>query len=275
MFYRARWPNGFRCPRCGCPSSTTIMRKLPLYQCSSCRHQTSLIAGTVMHRSKTPLRKWMIAISLLSREASVNAVTLASIIRVTYKTSWLILHKIRAAISEFDCRMPVRESTAVGIKYYDRFKSMRRPRQHLLAIATSVQSANNCGYFKMKFFDQRHQEEHSQHPLPFLSLSLIQKQEFTSRYFIGTTAAEKNNEHPSIQFLPYVRLYKLQSLIPAFKRARHWINLTFNGLATKHKQMYWDEWCFRYNYRSFDKHRTDNEEHIYQKLLCLCIRSSA
>ena len=46
---QARWPKGFVCPRCqGTSCSRIETRTHPLYQCSACRHQTSLIAGTVV-----------------------------------------------------------------------------------------------------------------------------------------------------------------------------------------------------------------------------------
>ncbi|WP_038045970.1 transposase, partial [Thioalkalivibrio sp. ALE9] len=40
---RARWPDGFRCPRCGCQAHCVLHgspRKM--FQCSACRHQASL-----------------------------------------------------------------------------------------------------------------------------------------------------------------------------------------------------------------------------------------
>jgi transposase-like zinc ribbon protein len=55
-FLRAvRWPKGFVCPRCEGRASWTL-RTRRLEQCRSCRHQTSLTAGTVLHRTRLPLR---------------------------------------------------------------------------------------------------------------------------------------------------------------------------------------------------------------------------
>jgi hypothetical protein len=46
---QARWPGGFRCPRCGGAACSRVRgRTHALFQCQACRHQTSLIAGTVM-----------------------------------------------------------------------------------------------------------------------------------------------------------------------------------------------------------------------------------
>ena len=53
---QARWPSGFRCPRCdGAAYSRIGGRTHPLFQCCACRHQCSLTADTVMQGTKLPL----------------------------------------------------------------------------------------------------------------------------------------------------------------------------------------------------------------------------
>lgn len=255
--FRAKWPDGFRCPRCSCPDFFVLRtRTLPLYQCRLCRHQTSVTAGTIMHRSRTPLRKWMIAIYLLSHDKSVNAVKLASIIKVTYKTSWLILHKIRHAISGFDKKILLDGDIKFGLTYYDRFKSLRLPRKHPLVIGATICKGNEINYIKMKFADNGHAEWHT--------LSLEGRQLFTACHTIEPPDCDPFS---SVTFLPYVRLYKQRSLIACFKKALNWINFTFNGLATKHKQMYWDEFCFRANY-------SGSKQTIVDALIKLCAHSA-
>jgi hypothetical protein len=51
---RLRWPDGFRCPRCGLPEAWETAAGLWL--CRSCRHKTSVTAGTIFHRARLPLR---------------------------------------------------------------------------------------------------------------------------------------------------------------------------------------------------------------------------
>ena len=49
----ARWPDGFQCPRCGLADHYVVghgARKL--FQCTGCRHQTSLTAGSLMEHTK-------------------------------------------------------------------------------------------------------------------------------------------------------------------------------------------------------------------------------
>ncbi len=45
----ARWPEGFRCPRCdGSAHCVLRVRARKTFQCNTCHHQTSLIAGTLV-----------------------------------------------------------------------------------------------------------------------------------------------------------------------------------------------------------------------------------
>lgn len=62
----ARWPAGFRCPCCqGSTHCVVRTSSRPLFQCNACRHQTSLIAGTVFQGTKLPLTVWFQAIYLI------------------------------------------------------------------------------------------------------------------------------------------------------------------------------------------------------------------
>src|SRR5687768_5166033 len=55
-----RWPDGFICPVCQDTVYVEIKSR-KVYQCSQCRHQTSLIAGTIFHSTKLPLTTWFAA----------------------------------------------------------------------------------------------------------------------------------------------------------------------------------------------------------------------
>ena len=51
-----RWPEGLRCPCCG--SQRAWLMKRSLWLCQDCRHQTSVLAGTVFQDTKLPLTLW-------------------------------------------------------------------------------------------------------------------------------------------------------------------------------------------------------------------------
>jgi hypothetical protein len=101
FLFRWRWPDGFRCPRCGCQEATRLSTRRQ-YQCSGCRFQTSITAGTALHKTKLPLRVWFWAIFLVARhKKSVSALQLMADLGLgSYRTAWLLLHKIRACFDE-------------------------------------------------------------------------------------------------------------------------------------------------------------------------------
>src|SRR5512144_306388 len=63
---KARWPDGFRCPGCGHGKGWELATKAFAWECASCRRQTSVTAGTVMHASKLPLTVWFWAAYLMA-----------------------------------------------------------------------------------------------------------------------------------------------------------------------------------------------------------------
>src|SRR5450756_476921 len=69
QLFRLRWPEGFKCPRCG-HAEAYFHSTRHLYQCKSCGYQASLKAGTVFHKTRTPLTKWFWLIWLMGRQKS-------------------------------------------------------------------------------------------------------------------------------------------------------------------------------------------------------------
>lgn len=89
-----RWPDGFVCPTCGCKKhSYTAVRRI--FQCTACRKQTSARAGTIFHKSSTPLTKWFLAMHLItSAKNDIASLELARQIGVKWDTAWLIKQKL-------------------------------------------------------------------------------------------------------------------------------------------------------------------------------------
>ena len=95
-----RWPDGFVCPACGVCKGWELETKPFTWECSGCHRQTSVTAGTVMHRSKLPLRTWFEAIhQLASHSNGISAEQAQAQFGIgSYKTAWLLLHKLRRAM---------------------------------------------------------------------------------------------------------------------------------------------------------------------------------
>ncbi|WP_057392432.1 IS1595 family transposase [Pseudomonas aeruginosa] len=116
---QARWPEGFRCPRCG-GAAHCVLRggSRKLFQCNACRHQSSLIAGTVFQCTKLPLTVWFLAIYLISQaKTGLSALALKRQLGVSYPTAWLIHHKLMQAMAEREQRYVLEGQVQVDDAY--------------------------------------------------------------------------------------------------------------------------------------------------------------
>jgi len=104
-----RWPEGFRCPRCQAAEHYIVGHGARRrYQCKACRHQASLTAGTVMDSSKLPLRTWFLALYLISQaKTGLSSLALMRQLGTSYRTAWLVHHKLMAAMAQCDARDPL------------------------------------------------------------------------------------------------------------------------------------------------------------------------
>jgi hypothetical protein len=95
----ARWPEGFRCPHCG-HRQHSYLESRRLFQCASCRVQTSVTAQTILHRTRSSLRRWFLAIFFFARhKQSISALQLQRDLGLgSYETAWTMLHKLRSAL---------------------------------------------------------------------------------------------------------------------------------------------------------------------------------
>lgn len=94
-----RWPDGLRCLRCQSADVTDLPNR-NLYQCSSCRYQFSVTTGTIMHDSKLPLKKWLLAIYLIvESKKGISSLQLTRTLQVSPKTGWFLSQRIRTALA--------------------------------------------------------------------------------------------------------------------------------------------------------------------------------
>lgn len=97
--FASRWPDGFVCPGCGGRDAGGETRR-HLWICTACGRQTSITAGTVMHKTKLPLRTWFWAAYLVSTfHPGVSAKQLQRQLGLgCHETAWAMLHKLRSAM---------------------------------------------------------------------------------------------------------------------------------------------------------------------------------
>lgn len=105
-----RWPDGPVCPHCGVIDNAVRLAgestRPGLYKCRDCRLPFSVTVGTVFERSKIPMHKWLLAAHLMaSSKKGFSAHQLHRAIKVTYKTAWFMMHRLREAMTDTDNTM--------------------------------------------------------------------------------------------------------------------------------------------------------------------------
>jgi transposase-like protein len=104
MFARIRWPetNGAPvCPYCGGLVHYTVRRaRGPLrWRCKACDKEFSISSGTLFASHKMPLQVYLSAIAIAMNEVKgKNALALSRDLGTSYKTSFVLMHKIREAV---------------------------------------------------------------------------------------------------------------------------------------------------------------------------------
>lgn len=99
-YTRIRWGDCINCPHCE-HDKIYKFSDGKRYKCALCNKQFTVRTGTIYENSKVTLRKWFIATYLLaSNKKGVSSYTLARLIKVTQKTGWFMLHRLRHKLSK-------------------------------------------------------------------------------------------------------------------------------------------------------------------------------
>ena len=99
FLFERRWSQGFVCPACGGGRAALLKSRAHTYECLGCGRQTSITAGTVMHRSKLPLTVGLWAAHLMATHSNgMSALQFEAQLGITYKTAWLLAQKLRRSM---------------------------------------------------------------------------------------------------------------------------------------------------------------------------------
>jgi transposase-like protein len=267
--YQCKWPGGFSCPRCEHRHSYIIRtRNIPLYQCAQCRHQTSLTAGTIMEHTRTSLDKWLIALNRMALPGGISAIQLQKEIRVSYKTAWFMLKRVRLAISMMDMHFPLFGSVRAELAFYGdggRPSLYRNIREHsLVAMASfsdNVDYRNKSCNIKsettsIQIFEVAAEAEPVPSKLPaYVKLKIANPATMINRRMPEVLQPLFFNKHihtdSQLNSLAPMSAANLNDERYFLKRvalqAKRWVTETFHGIGAKYLQLYWDEFCFRLN----------------------------
>src|SRR5216684_933679 len=269
FMFKRRWPDGFVCPACGKRRVAALKSRPRLHECLDCGRQTSVTAGTVMHRSRLPLTTWFWAAHLMTTHSNgMSALQLQDQLGVTYKTAWLLTQKLRRSMVDPD-REPLEGVVEVdqaeipfraGDTFFDRGNSGK------ILIAGAVEVIDrDTGQAKPRREKAKYLDTLSGR----IRLAMIADNSAASiEAFVranvkrGTTLlTDGHASYPGLtgyrhdprvvgKMAGHVVLPWVHRVFSLMKR---WGLGTYHGLRRKHVDTYLNEFVFRYN-RRFHRH---------------------
>ena len=156
-----RWKGGFTCP--SCHGSKGWRMKNGKWWCDACRNRVSATAGTIFHRTRTPLTVWFAAAwHLTSAKNGVSAKTLHRILGFgSYPTAWAMLHRFRCAISHaghdmLSGQVEVDETVFGGVRHGKRGRGAGG--KVLVAVAVELLSPKGFGRCRLQIISNAEAE---------------------------------------------------------------------------------------------------------------------
>jgi len=269
FLFGRRWPDGFVCPMCGKGRAAALKSRAYTYECSGCGRQTSITAGTAMHRTKLPLTVWFWAAHLMSTHSNgMSARQLEDQLGLTYRTAWLLTQKLRRSMVDPD-REPLEgvvevDQAEIPFRVGDTFFDVGNAGKILIAGAVEVidRDINEAKPRRKgaKYLDTRSGR---------IRLAMIADNSAASieafvraNVKLGTTLlTDGHASYPGLtdyrhdprvvgKMAGHVVLPWVHRVFSLMKR---WGLGTYHGLRRKHIDTYLNEFVFRYN-RRFYRH---------------------
>ena len=252
-----RWPAGFACPECGGDGGWRLGDGR--IRCAGCGGRTSVTAGTIFDRTRTPLTVWFTACwHFASGKDGISALSLKRILEIgSYQTAWAMLHRLRSVLvrpgrERLLGRVEVDETYIGGVE-----PGLTGGRAHgkkiLTGIAVEVREPRGFGRCRMQ-------------PLSDGSASSLHPFVAANVETGATVITDGWQGYRGIEKLGYVHERRseraarargddVSELLPAVHRvaslAKRWLLGTHQGSAdSAHLASYLNEFVFRFNRRS-------------------------
>lgn len=229
-----------------------------LWQCAGCRHQISLTAGTVLHRTKIPLTQWFWAAYLMTTDKrGVSALLLQRHLGLScYETAWMLLHKLRRAMVSVT-REPLYgeveiDDTWIGGEQAGlRGSRQLKGRRAALVLVAVERRGRGSGRVRMRVIP----DFKGNTIIAFLHENVSPGSTIYTdglKSFSGLT--EAGFKHIArTQPLRSALRKGAQSAVPLADRAignlQQWLIGTYHGVSKPQLQVYLDEFVFRHNRR--------------------------
>jgi transposase-like protein/ribosomal protein L37AE/L43A len=247
----SRWPDGYRCPQCGGGGALELPTRL-LWRCKHCRRDTSVTAGTVLHRTHTPLTQWFWAAYLVTTHTpGLSALQLQRQLGLRrYETAWAMLQKLRRAMVRPD-RDRLRDKVEVDESYVGGpeagLRGGRELRDKALVVAAVEVRGAASGRVRLQVVPDASGRSLTGFIRANVDPGTIVITDGWQGYAPLTGLGYRHR--PRIQGDPARAEKVLPRVHRVFGNLKTWLRGTHHGVGHQHLQAYLDEFTFRFNRR--------------------------
>lgn len=282
---KLRWPEGFRCPNCGHDDGYRLSERR-LIQCSVCRHQTSATAGTIFHKTRTPLLKWFWMVYMVAQDkGGCSMLKLSRDLGMHYDTVWNLVHKIRDAMRsrdqgitlsgfiELDEAILGPEARKVAGPHAEgevrprkkrlgrrKFSAMPSGKTQCEAIVMVERENMHAGNVVIKVINRTTRQDLRELVERRADPGCWFKTDGAQSHWVLRSMGHQLDCWPMTGEESCVELPIVHRVISLMKR---WLLGRLHGVSDRYLQCYLDEFCFRFN-------RRDSKKPIYESLLKAC-----
>jgi hypothetical protein len=260
-----KWPDGFSCDHCQSERSYQLKTRPRIFECVKCRHQHSVTAGTVFHKTRIPLRKWFLAAFLMmSDKRGVSAMFLSRELDIRYETAWLMAHKLRHALYEreefkLDQFVEADETFYGGRNQKGMQGRSKAPGKSLIVLAVEKVVANKkqnrgikqhgfiAGNARIQVIPAASNEELG----AFIRANVRPGTRLLTDAWAGYKGLEGYNHNPVVQGAGENAAKNMPIAHILFSNIKAWLNGTHHGVSSKHLPRYLREWAYRFNRRGY------------------------
>jgi transposase-like protein len=249
---RLRWPDGFVCPVCAEQHEPWRQTRRRLV-CTACRHQSTVTAGTIFDKTRTPLITWFDAAwHVTTAKNGMSAKTLERTMGVSYHVAWHMLHRYRVAMVRAD-----RESLSGQVEVDETLlgsveeggKRGRGADKEIIVIALEIKDKKRFGRVRMRHIP----DASSGNLVPFVRAviapgSIVCTDGWSGYYGLSNEYDHRQTVLSSSNDPAHVVMPGVHQIASLLKR---WLLGTHQGaFSVEHLQSYLEEFTFRFNRRT-------------------------
>jgi len=270
-FLSLKWPNGFICPSCA-STKGCFKPSRQIFECYSCRHQASLTANTIFHKTRTPLSKWFWFIFFMATsKKGVSMLYLQQQLKISsYKTAWSMGHKIRQGMAVRDVLYELHGIVEADEIFIGGKQTLEERRQHgsnKTPFFMAVQEDGKGGPTFVTF--EELEGIYESQILPAIEKHIKKGSKIISDgegSYVGSAARGYDHDRYVESQDPEIAHEKLKWINMLTSNLKRFLLSTYHGVYPKYREKYLAEFAYRFNRRYWP-------EQIFDRLLYACIHA--